>query len=330
MTDANIVPEEFKAILWTRIQISKIYAPSKILFDKNIVLDVMDRLTYADAAAELFSKVENETTMGYLCTTTITTAYDLAPKAIGAARAKEEIEKILRLFEVVPFGGLSGIEKTAIYNASSIGFLCSKAAMSRRIISNHFICFLSLMLVLAICPAMVFSEVQVISTLQEGNCSLTVEANDEWHTLRLRVQPEGRGCPIRKESIQSVLQAAFAVTGTPKLAGDYTSLSIGRLVDYPWLSQYLAATAYADAGWDRRKGKPVAMDINKYVSRLLSAKEIREQIDAALAGSGYRVVSTTVEKVLVGGFREVPRYEGKMAPGKVPYDAQVWFRLERP
>jgi hypothetical protein len=41
------------------------------------------------------------------------------------------------------------------------------------------------------------------------------------------------------------------------------------------------------------------------------------------------VISTTVEKVLVGGFGDVPLWQGKMAPAKLPYDAMVWFRLER-
>lgn len=75
----------------------------KILLDTNIVLDLlMDRMPFADAAAELFSKVEDGTVIGYLCGTTITTVYYLAAKAVGAPRAQEEIKKLLTLFEVAP------------------------------------------------------------------------------------------------------------------------------------------------------------------------------------------------------------------------------------
>ena len=75
----------------------------KILFDTNIVLDVlMDRLPYSDAAVELFSKVEDGTIIGYLSGTTITTVFYLASKTVGAARAQEEIKKLLSLFEVAP------------------------------------------------------------------------------------------------------------------------------------------------------------------------------------------------------------------------------------
>jgi hypothetical protein len=71
------------------------------------------------------------------------------------------------------------------------------------------------------------------------------------------------------------------------------------------------------------------MDINKYVSQLLFRKELMAQIETVFEKGGYRVVGVTVEKVLVGGFREVPFYQGEMHPGRVPYDGQVWFRLER-
>jgi predicted nucleic acid-binding protein len=75
----------------------------KILFDTNIVLDVlMDRLPHSDVAVELFSKVEDGTIIGYLCSTTITIVFYLAAKTVGPARVQEEIRKLLSLFEVAP------------------------------------------------------------------------------------------------------------------------------------------------------------------------------------------------------------------------------------
>ena len=52
-------------------------------------------------------------------------------------------------------------------------------------------------------------------------------------------------------------------------------------------------------------------------------------MEEAFAASGYKVISATVEKVLIGDLRSVPLYQGKMTTGKIPYDAQVWFRLEK-
>lgn len=75
----------------------------KMLLDTNIVLDVlMDRMPFADSATELFSRVEDGTIIGYVCSTTITTVYYLAAKTVGAPRAQEEIRKLLTLFEVAP------------------------------------------------------------------------------------------------------------------------------------------------------------------------------------------------------------------------------------
>ncbi len=71
------------------------------------------------------------------------------------------------------------------------------------------------------------------------------------------------------------------------------------------------------------------MDINKYVSQLQFRKELMAQIETVFEKAGCRIRAVTVEKVLVGGFGEIPFYQGEMRPRQVPYDAQVWFRLEK-
>jgi hypothetical protein len=177
-------------------------------------------------------------------------------------------------------------------------------------------------------PAIPHQERLIVSA-EAGTCSLTVEADDEARTVRLRVSPNGQSCHIEKALMLETLKTAFSKTDPPKLEGVYSSLCIGRLVDYPWLSQYLADSAWKDPAWDRKKGKPNKLDINKYVRDILSRKEVAAEIDKALETSGHRVIAATVEKVLVGGLREVPLYQGKMAPGKVPYDAMAWFRLKK-
>lgn len=186
------------------------------------------------------------------------------------------------------------------------------------------------MLVFPLSGTIASSQDQAIVSSNVGECTLTVEANAKWHTLRLRAHhPRGRGCHIDKDSMLSALSAAFLKTESPKLEGGYSSLFIGRLIDYPWLSQYLASAAYKDDGWDSRRGKPVAMDINRYVAHVLSRKELLADIETAFATGGYRIISVSVEKVLVLGFREVPLYQGDRTPGLVPFDAMVWFRLEK-
>ncbi len=171
---------------------------------------------------------------------------------------------------------------------------------------------------------------QVIVSAKVGECLLSVEANDQWHTLRLRAHhPQGRYCEVDKDSTVSVLKAAFSKTEAPRLEGSYSSLSLGRIIDFPWLSQYLAIAASRDKGWDAKRGKPIVMDINRYVGQLLSRRELLAQIEPACVLGGYRIVRVSVEKVLVGSLREAPLYQGTMEPGLFPYDAIVWLRLEK-
>ena len=189
---------------------------------------------------------------------------------------------------------------------------------------------LGFILVLSLSGTIASSQERVIVSSKVGECDLTVESNENQHTLRLRAHhPNYKGCHIDKDSMVSVLTAAFSKNDSPKIEGTYSSLFIGRLIDYPWLSQDLATTVYRDRGWDSKKGKPAAMDINKYVSQLLFRREWMAEIETVFEKGGYRVVGVAVEKVLVGGFREVPFYQGEMPPGRVPYDAQVWFRLKK-
>jgi hypothetical protein len=197
--------------------------------------------------------------------------------------------------------------------------------------TRAFFTILAWMVLFSLTAAVAWCGDEVIVSREVGECRLNVEANEQWHTLRLRAHhPKFRGCNIDRESMRSALGAAFLKTEPPRLEGSYSSLFIGRLIDYPWLSQQLAAAALSDRqGWDSKRGKPVATGINSYVAKVLFTKSLPAPIETVFTENGYRVVGVEVEKVLVGGFREVPFYDGDMAPGRVPYDAMVWFRLEK-
>jgi hypothetical protein len=170
----------------------------------------------------------------------------------------------------------------------------------------------------------------VVASIIAGECQLSVEASDNWPALRLRAgHPEHRPCLIDKASVTRVLSEAFAKPPPELTSRVFTSLAFGRLIDYPWLAQFLALRAVRDPGWDAAAGKPVKVHINRYVADVLSSPEIVLEIEAALREQRYRIGGVSVEKVLVGGFENVPQLEGLRRKGKIPFDAQVWFRLER-
>ena len=73
----------------------------KILFDTNIILDVLlNRDSFVDLSANLVSSVENKAIEGYLCATTITTLDYLISKSRNRETARIEIQKLLALFQI--------------------------------------------------------------------------------------------------------------------------------------------------------------------------------------------------------------------------------------
>ncbi len=73
----------------------------KILFDTNVVLDVMlDRDPFAEPASQLMSLVESGKISGFLGATTVTTIHYLATKVMGPVRAQNQIKELMMLFEI--------------------------------------------------------------------------------------------------------------------------------------------------------------------------------------------------------------------------------------
>lgn len=73
----------------------------KILFDTNIILDVLLlRKPYYPSATFLLSEVEQGNIEGYLCPTTLTTIGNLVTKIKGADEAKKLIKNLLNIFEL--------------------------------------------------------------------------------------------------------------------------------------------------------------------------------------------------------------------------------------
>ena len=75
----------------------------KVMVDTNVVLDLLlDRTPHAMNAAQIFSLIERNVIAGCLGATTLTTVHYLATKVVGSQKARWEIRKLLRLFEVAP------------------------------------------------------------------------------------------------------------------------------------------------------------------------------------------------------------------------------------
>ena len=78
----------------------------KILFDTNVVLDVLlDRQPYVEACAAAWAAVETGVSEGMLAAHAVTTLHYLVRKEMGNIKAKRIISAILRVFGVATVDG---------------------------------------------------------------------------------------------------------------------------------------------------------------------------------------------------------------------------------
>jgi hypothetical protein len=153
-------------------------------------------------------------------------------------------------------------------------------------------------------------------TVDIGGCDSTLERRTvEPSVLVFRTE-----CRAMASSTTRALDAALTArfpNGT--IDGEVGSVSVGRIVELPWLSQNLAETAARDQGWSTTVGAPREGSAEAYVGALLTREGLASPLYGPLAKRGLRVTSVTVEKVLVADA------DGR----RLPVDAQLWLRVER-
>ena len=159
------------------------------------------------------------------------------------------------------------------------------------------------------------------------NCRPVVEINPQWQVMRIRSHENAfLSCTVSQDKFNELITAAFADPESNKT--EFKSLFIGRLIEYPWLSRYLAIQSLQHEDWDSEKGQYKGTNINAFVAGILSSPELLGQIQEPFAGTGYTVSRASVEKVLVGKANEIEWLEISTNV-MVPYDAMVHFILEK-
>ncbi len=89
----------------------------KILFDTNVILDVMLlRAPFYRAATLLISEVERKNIEGYICSTTVTTIYYLVSKVKKKKETTQLIKNLLQIFNV------SHVDKLILESALNSNF----------------------------------------------------------------------------------------------------------------------------------------------------------------------------------------------------------------
>jgi hypothetical protein len=74
----------------------------------------------------------------------------------------------------------------------------------------------------------------LIASIPGGECTLSLEAAENWPALRLRAgHPAYRPSFIDKAAVVEALTQAFAKRHPILVSREFTSLALGRLIDYP-------------------------------------------------------------------------------------------------
>lgn len=147
---------------------------------------------------------------------------------------------------------------------------------------------------------------------QAAPCVVEVE-NPEPRMLRVR-----SACWPRHAELQSALLAALA-----SRKGE-VSLSLGRIVAYPWLSTALARQASSSRVWDPEHGTARGTGDNAYV-----AAALRGMPEFTVLFGRWNIQSVSVEKVLRRRADELALAAGTPLPpaSLLPYDAIVSVTL---
>jgi hypothetical protein len=158
-------------------------------------------------------------------------------------------------------------------------------------------------------------------------CAPYVEEQARWSSASFRAHRDGlTTCTVSEETYRAVVQAWLAARGSD--AAPLTSLSLGRAVDFPWLSHAIADAALASPGWVSRAADAKPGRRSALAAPILRAAALRARLAAPFEGSSYVVTNVVYEKVLFGKASEhathVPPGDGDVM---VPFDAQLWLRL---
>lgn len=134
-------------------------------------------------------------------------------------------------------------------------------------------------------------------------CSPYVEQAPASNSARLRTSPsELLRCEFSEDAYRRVVSEWLRAS--PADAG-LTSLALGRITSYPWLSRRLAEAALIHAGWRGRGALASPAEQNRIVASILSSPDLLQRLAQPFEGSAYLLGRVSVEKVLVGRVQEV-------------------------
>lgn len=159
---------------------------------------------------------------------------------------------------------------------------------------------------------------------QAIECKVVLESYEDLLHPDLRLRP---ACALSLASTRGALAELLPRALPERFNPETLVLFLGRIEEYPWLSERLAHAAFASADWDVHKGRvreDTDTHANRFVGQLLEQDELLRTLVP-----GWDVYAVSVEKVLVRRVADLTTFRLPEAkPGdKVPVDALLHLRL---
>jgi len=122
-------------------------------------------------------------------------------------------------------------------------------------------------------------------------------------------------CDISREKAVKALDMALINFKNRNDLAEISSVFLGRLISYKWLSDNLLRMSKDNAAWNVRNGRPVKGTKNNYVNSLLHSSDILQPFYLILSKNNYKVSGISCEKILVN-------------KEKLPFDGMCWITLQ--
>ncbi len=196
---------------------------------------------------------------------------------------------------------------------------------------NRFLAInVKILLIIFLCFSHAVSQEEDIFTSPVGSCTGTLEKNDKWNTLTIRLfHPKYNRCGLQENDFNTFLNHAFSKLSEKKSKTEYTSISMGRIIEYPWISKALADSAADDPRWSTETGKLKDITVHEFTAELLNRTQIVNTINEHLKLIGHKISGIRVEKVLISTGKPMNFPSWIDQKTRVPFDAMLWFKLEK-
>lgn len=164
-------------------------------------------------------------------------------------------------------------------------------------------------------------------------CAPFIEEHPTWASASFRRHHSAfESCRVDEASYRRVIAEWLRLR--PATRPDITSLALGRAVDFPWISRFIADAALQTPDWAVKVARAKIGERHQLARPVLHDPALLQRLAAPFADSRHAVIGLSYEKVLFGRADQhasQPASSTALNPAaaalKVPYDAQIWLRL---